>query len=121
MAEAGRTENITTNEKDFEGTSVDGQKDAANDSKNQQNNQETKETFEESLTNDELKKLNKGQIEEYARQMHGVELDARKTKDNMIQDLNDAVSGEKEVEAPEPNIRTGDSVLAELRKRGVKI
>jgi chromosome segregation ATPase len=50
--------------------------------------QDVKEKIDEIPTKDELKKLTKAKLEDFAREL-GIELDKRKTKDNMIQDLTD--------------------------------
>lgn len=50
--------------------------------------EEIKEKLDEIPTKEELKKLTKAKLEEFGRDL-GIELDKRKTKDNMIQDLND--------------------------------
>ena len=50
--------------------------------------EEIKEQLDEIPTKDELKKLTKAKLEEFGRDL-GIELDKRKTKDNMIQDRTD--------------------------------
>ena len=50
--------------------------------------EEVKEALDKLPTADELKKMTKAKIEELGREL-GIELDKRKTKDNMIKDLED--------------------------------
>jgi ABC-type nitrate/sulfonate/bicarbonate transport system substrate-binding protein len=50
--------------------------------------QEVKEKLDELPTKEELKKLTKAKLEEFGRDL-GIELDRRKTKDNMIEELNE--------------------------------
>lgn len=50
--------------------------------------QKVKEKLDDIPTKDELKKLTKAKLEELGRDL-GIELDKRKTKDNMIKELSD--------------------------------
>ena len=50
--------------------------------------QEVKEKLGDIPTKEELKKLTKAKLEEFGRDL-GIELDKRKTKDNMIKELNE--------------------------------
>ena len=50
--------------------------------------QEVKEKLDDIPTKEELKKLTKAKLEEFGRDL-GIELDKRKTKDNMIKELNE--------------------------------
>lgn len=50
--------------------------------------QKVKEKLDDIPTKEELKKLTKAKLEELGREL-GIELDKRKTKDNMIKELND--------------------------------
>ena len=52
--------------------------------------EEVQEVLESLPTADELKKLTKAKLEELGREL-GVELDKRKTKDNMIKELQEKV------------------------------
>lgn len=53
--------------------------------------QKVKDKLDDIPTKDELKKLTKTKLEELGRDL-GVELDKRKTKDNMIKELNEKLS-----------------------------
>jgi ABC-type nitrate/sulfonate/bicarbonate transport system substrate-binding protein len=53
--------------------------------------QKVKDKLDDIPTKDELKKLTKAKLEELGRDL-GVELDKRKTKDNMIKELNEKLS-----------------------------
>ena len=53
--------------------------------------QKVKDKLDDIPTKEELKKLTKAKLEELGRDL-GVELDKRKTKDNMIKELNEKLS-----------------------------
>lgn len=53
--------------------------------------QKVKDKLDDIPTKEELKKLTKAKLEELGREL-GIELDKRKTKDNMIKELNDKLS-----------------------------
>jgi len=53
--------------------------------------QKIKDKLDDIPTKEELKKLTKAKLEELGRDL-GVELDKRKTKDNMIKELNEKLS-----------------------------
>jgi len=53
--------------------------------------QKVKDKLDDIPTKDELKKLTKAKLEELGRDL-GIELDKRKTKDNMIKELNEKLS-----------------------------
>ena len=53
--------------------------------------QKVKDKLDDLPTKEELKKLTKAKLEELGRDL-GVELDKRKTKDNMIKELNEKLS-----------------------------
>jgi Tfp pilus assembly protein PilO len=53
--------------------------------------QKVKDKLDDIPTKEELKKLTKAKLEELGRDL-GIELDKRKTKDNMIKELNEKLS-----------------------------